>query len=221
MALVKLKIEAFTDPNCTTSTGNSVVAMFNPDTYSRNYKVEYHKSEVIGENDTTLIFKGMPGSDMNLKLIADGTGVVPLPQGITNVDGYIQKVKDVACSFHGPNHRPNFLKVMWGSLSFICVCTSFKVNYSLFKEDGSALRATIELNLSQTIDFKTKAKEAQKQSPDLTHMRTVKAGDTLPLMTYRIYGDSAYYMEVARINQLKSVHAIKPGDQIYFPPIKK
>ena len=98
---------------------------------------------------------------------------------------------------------------------------SFTVAYSLFKPDGSALRATINLKLTESKDYKTKAKEAQKSSPDLTHMRTVKAGDTLPLMTYRIYGDSSYYTEVARVNKLRSFNDIKPGDQIYFPPIKK
>ena len=158
---------------------------------------------------------------MKLKLTADGTGVVPLPKGISNVDGYIQKIKDLTYSFKGTEHRPSFLKIVWGSLSVICVCKALDITYNLFNPDGSALRATIELTLSETIDFKTKAKEAQKSSPDLTHIRTVKAGDTLPLMTYRIYGDSSYYLEVARANNLGSVSAIKPGDQIYFPPIKK
>ena len=221
MALIKLNIGAFTDPACTASAGDPVDAMFNPETYSRNYEVKYNQSDVIGENETTLIFKGMTGSDMKLKLIADGTGVVPLPKGISSVDAYIQKIKDLTYSFQGTNHRPNFLKIVWGSLSMICVCKTLNINYTLFQEDGTALRATIELGLSETIDFKTKAKEAQKSSPDLTHIRTVKAGDSLALMTYRIYGDSAYYMEVAKANRLTSVQAIKPGDQIYFPPIKK
>ena len=221
MTLVKLKIEAFSDPSCTTAVGTALNVMFNPDTYSRNYQVEYNNSNVVGENNSTLLFRGMKGSELKLKLIADGTGVVPLPQGISNVDGYIQKIKDLTYSFQGTEHRPSFLKIVWGSLSIICVCKTLNINYSLFKPDGSALRATIEIGLSETIDFKTKAKEAQKSSPDLTHMRTVKAGDTLPLMTYRIYGDSSYYIEVARANGLKSVSGIKPGDQIYFPPIKK
>lgn len=221
MALVKLKIEAFSNPSCTASVGSPLSVMFNPETYSRNYKVQYNDSNVVGENNTTLLFRGMKGSEMKLKLTADGTGVVPLPKGITNVDGYIQKIKDLVYSFKGSEHRPSFLKIVWGSLSVICVCKALDVTYNLFNPDGSALRATIELTLSETIDFKTKAKEAQKSSPDLTHIRTVKAGDTLPLMTYRIYGDSSYYLEVARANNLGSVSAIKPGDQIYFPPIKK
>lgn len=221
MALIKLKIEAFTDPACTASAGAPLEAMFNPDTYTRKYEVKYNAPAVIGQNDTTLIFDGISGNDMSLKLIADGTGVVPLPKGISNVDDYIDKIKELTCSFQGSEHRPNYLKIVWGSLAIICVCKSLNITYSLFKEDGSALRATIDLSLSETTDFKTKAKEAKKSSPDLTHIRSVKAGDTLPLMTYKIYGDSSYYLEVAKINNLASIHAIKPGDQLYFPPIKK
>lgn len=220
MALTKLKIEAFTDASCSDSAGE-IEAMFNPDTYSRRYQVKYKEPEVSGQNKMTLIFQGISSNDLNLKLIADGTGIVPLPKNISSVDDYIDKMKKLTSSFQGTEHRPNYLKIIWGALSVICVCKTLNINYTLFKEDGSALRATIELGLTESTDFKEKAKEAKKSSPDLTHIRTVKAGDTLPLMTFKIYGDSSYYMEVAKINNLTSIHAIKPGDQLYFPPIKK
>lgn len=221
MGLVKLKIAAYSDAACTSSVGQALDVMFNPENYERDYSVEYKDSGVIGENNTTLLFQGVKGSDMSLKLVADGTGIVPLPKGITDVDGYITKIKDLVYSYNGSEHRPSYLKIVWGSLSIICVCKGLKISSKLFNSDGTTLRAEIVLKLSETIDFKTKAKEAKKSSPDLTHIRTVNAGDTLPLMTYRIYGDSSYYMDVAKINGLNSVLSIKPGDQLYFPPIKK
>lgn len=221
MALIKLKIGAYTDAQCTTSAGKSVTALFNPETYSRTYEVAYQSSKVIGESGSTQIFTGISGGDLKIKLIADGTGVVPLPKGIKDVDSYIQIIKNVIYNMNGSSHRPNFLKIEWGNLKYICICKSINVVSTLFKEDGTTLRATIELTLTETIDYKTKEKEAEKKSADLTHVRTVKAGDTLPLMSYEIYGDSSYYMEIARVNKLSSVNAIKPGDQIYFPPIKK
>jgi nucleoid-associated protein YgaU len=64
------------------------------------------------------------------------------------------------------------------------------------------------------------AKE-NRSSPDLTHYRIVKAGDNLPLMTQRIYGDPKYYLEVARVNKLVNFRNLKPGQAIYFPPIEK
>lgn len=221
-SLVKLKIEAYSEPAATGELMGTIDAIINPDAYSRSYNVNYTASKEKGSSATTMIFSGIGQNDLDLKLIVDGTGVVPLPSGVRSVDDYIQKFKSLVYAYQGMEHRPNYLKVTWGTgLSFTGICLSFTVSYSLFKPDGTALRATINLKLTESTDYKTKAKEAKKSSPDLTHLRTVKAGDTLPLMAYRIYGDSAYYLEVARVNGLKSITAISPGDQIYFPPVKK
>lgn len=55
----------------------------------------------------------------------------------------------------------------------------------------------------------------------LPHFQAVNASDTLTLMTFKIHGDSSYYMEIAKVNNLASTHDIKLGDQLYFSPIKK
>jgi nucleoid-associated protein YgaU len=62
-------------------------------------------------------------------------------------------------------------------------------------------------------------KKKAASSPDLTHLITVKAGDTLPLLCDRIYRDSGYYMEVARINGLSSFRNLQPGTTLKFPPL--
>lgn len=144
---------------------------------------------------------------------------MPLPKKYANVDAYIAAFTDLVYGFKGNIHRPYYLLVTWGTLTFTGICTSLDVTYDLFTPDGKALRASIDVTLSESIDYKTKAKEAAKSSPDLTHMRVVKAGDTLPLLTYQIYGDSSYYVEVAKKNNLSSFNAIKPGDVLYFHPL--
>lgn len=198
----------------------SLEAMINPAGYSTTYNAEYKPSEEMGSSETTQIYKGAGPSSLNLDLLVDGTGVLPIPEGLT-VDGYIKKLTDLVYTYQGDRHRPNFLKITWGSVLFNGMCNSFTTNYKLFNADGSSLRAEIKLSLLKSIDFSTKNKKKANQSPDMTHIRTVKAGDTLPVMVYRIYGDPSYYMEIARINGLNSVHAIRPGDQLYFPPLKK
>jgi len=220
MALTKLKIESYSTPACTGGALGSLDAMFNPETYTRNFDVSYKTSTEANRNEPTLLFRGVDGSDLTLDLIVDGTGLVPIP-GATTVDAYITNFKKLVYRYQGTQHRPNYLKITWANLTFIGVCKNINITYTLFNQDGSALRAKIKATFSKSVDYSTKAKEAQKSSPDLTHIRTVKAGDTLPLMTYRIYGDSAYYLQVAEANNLTSVADIKPGDQIYFPPIKK
>jgi hypothetical protein len=43
----------------------------------------------------------------------------------------------------------------------------------------------------------------------------------LPLMCYRIYGDSKYYIEVARFNNLNDFRNLNEGMQLKFPPLAK
>jgi hypothetical protein len=158
--------------------------------------------------------------NFDLELLVDGTGVVPIPGGLT-VDQYIKQMGALVYEYKGSSHRPCYLKISWGTQVFKGVCKSISIKYTLFNPDGSALRAVIKLSLLESISLAMKAQLSKKSSPDLTHMRTVHAGDTLPLMTHRIYGESVHYMEVARVNGLNSIHAIKPGDELYFPPLKK
>jgi nucleoid-associated protein YgaU len=52
-------------------------------------------------------------------------------------------------------------------------------------------------------------------------VRKIKFGDTLPLMCYRIYGDPKYYLQVAEANGLDNFRRLKPGTDIFFPPLEK
>ncbi len=219
--LIKLKIESFSKPDCDAGSRlNYIQAVINPDSYSRDFKINYDNPEIIGDAGNTSFFAGMGVNTFSLnKLVVDGTGVIPIP-GADSVDDYIEKFSNVVYQYQGVLHRPPYLKISWGNLIVIGVCTSMKVDYKLFKPDGTALRAYIDLTLIESTDPDTIAKEAGKSSADLTHERIVKAGDTLPLMTYQIYGDASLYVMVAEHNNLDSFMDIKPGDKIFFPPFK-
>ena len=219
--LVKLKILGFKDPACKGVESDSIVAFINPSTYERSLTVDYNQDQTLGASASTQSFKGMGQNDLKLSFFVDGTGVVKLPAGLQTVDDYNKKFTDVVSKYQGEIHRPYYLLIIWGSMKFTGVCSKVDVKYSLFSPEGKALRATIDITITQSKDYKTKNQEAANSSPDLTHLRTVSAGDTLPLMAYRIYGDSSHYIKVARANGLNSFRDIKPGDQIYFPPIKK
>ena len=216
--LVKLKIEAYDDPACVADKKGEIDAFINPSTYKQTFKSIFEESKEVATNAPTQIFQRVGSSDLKLSFFVDGTGVVSLGK-YSSVDNYITTFSSLVCGFKGDIHRPYYLLVTWGRLSFTGVCSKMDVTYNMFTPDGMALRATIDIVLTESIDFKTKAKKAAKSSPDLTHFRIVKAGDTLPLLTYQIYGSSAHYVEVAKYNGLSSFSAIQPGDELYFPPI--
>ena len=91
----------------------------------------------------------------------------------------------------------------------------------MFNNDGTPLRAIGKATFAGAVSKELAARTVKTSSPDLTHKRIVQDGDTLPLMTERIYGDSKYYLEVAKVNGLVNFRQLKPGSEVYFPPIDK
>jgi len=144
--------------------------------------------------------------------------VVP---GSKDIQSGIEEFKKTVYKIEGDIHRPNFLKLIWGDLSFNCVLKELKIDYTLFKPDGTPLRAMVNATFMQVVDEKRRSAEQGKNSPDLTHIRYVKEGDTLPYMSYKIYGDASYYIQVAKFNGLRNFRSIKPNMRIVFPPIDK
>ena len=131
-SLVKLNIASFTDPACAGKGINSIDAFINPTTYTRTYKVEYDVPKIVGDSSNTSIFAKMGPETFRLeKLFVDGTGIVPL-KGASSVDDYITKFKKVVYDYNGEIHRPCYLKLTWGNLTFKGVCTDISIEYVLF-----------------------------------------------------------------------------------------
>ena len=144
----------------------------------------------------------------------------PAPGGSDDVTTQIEKLKDVIYEFDSDQHGPRIIQIIWGKYKPFCRLKSMSVQYTLFKPNGHPLRAKVTLTFSQFISRGQASREASRQSPDLTRVVEVKAGDTLPLLCERIYDNGAYYAEVARINNLVSFRSLKPGSQLVFPPLR-
>ena len=221
MELIKMKIESFASSDYLSKNIGQISAFVNPESYSQNNSNNYSSFNIKGDSAQTFFFNNVGGSVFKInKLLVDGTGVVPLSDA-TNVDDYLKKLSKVVYQYNGDIHMPPYVKISWGEFVFMGICTSYNVSYTLFKPDGTCLRAQVDMEFKSSSSASDKTKKASNNSPDLTHVRTVQAGDTLPLMTYRIYGSSSYYLDVARDNNLNNIYAIKPGDQLYFLPLKK
>lgn len=217
--LEKLIVMAFAKPTFTQQVGSSFTVLMNPEKYTHSHSISYNKETGQGAPGTPIKFEKIEPEKVSFELIFDGTGVVP--NSPANIEDQIKAFKKLAYDYNGDIHSTNYLKLSWGSMLFKCRLTSLEVTYTLFKSDGTPLRAKATANFEEYTDASTIAKEGNKTSPDLTHERTVLAGDTLPLMCHRIYGDTKYYTQVARANNLVNFRHLTPGSKLYFPPLAK
>src|SRR5262245_61683535 len=180
--------------------------------------MEYDSAQGSGTTKSRMNFKKVKPGEMSLTFFLDGTGANGRP---IEVQAAVEKFQNVT-GYNGNIHRPNYLKVVWGTLQVKrCVLKNASIAYKLFKPDGVPLRAVITANFTDNSDDQTRVALAQDESPDLTHIRLVKAGDTLPALCYQIYGDPSYYMQVADANQLTEFRRIAPGTHLIFPPVEK
>ena len=222
--LTKLKIKGYKDERFSQEIADGEFnTLMNPETYRIRSEVSQNQNQAQGTSSTAPRFNKTLPEDLQLDFVFDRSGVI---KGFSDENGVgiiddIEKFKKIVLDYNGNQHKPNYLVISWGSLLFKGSLKDMEITYKLFKPDGTPIRANIHATFKGFIEDNLRVARENNNSPDLTHIRVVGEGDTLPLMTFRIYGDSKYYLEVAKANKLVNFRKLTPGQQIFFPPIEK
>jgi hypothetical protein len=163
---------------------------------------------------------------------------------VTYVTRRVQELIKVVYDYNADNHEPPTVMVLWGDVNpFKGKLNDMQVTYTLFHASGAPLRAEIQLSfgehrpstgahasategaiaagVSAALGVASTGLRALISSPDLTHIRTVKQSDTLPLLSEEIYKDARYYWQVARANGLTHFRSVDENSDIYFPPFER
>jgi len=193
--------------------------MINPSGYNHGFTIKSNKKEPLGNAGSDARFSGVRPETVGFDIVIDGTGVVD-PGDSPDVKIQVQELKDVVYTYDGTTHAPNHVRLLWGSLIFFGTLDSMSVEYTLFKPSGEPLRAKVKLTFSGFVSKEEESLRASRSSPDLDHIIEVKSGDTLPLLCYRVYQDSTYYAEVAKVNNILNFRDLSPGDRLHFPPLR-
>lgn len=196
-------------------------ALINPESYTLEYKVKTSDGQGQGTSGAQAKYEFTLPEELTFEFLFDNTGII---DGKPNKDGVqkdVDRLRKMLTGYQGKSHEPYHLKVVWGSLVFTARATELSLTHKLFNPDGQPIRTIAKVKFKKSVEDKKRARKEDKSSPDLTHRRTVKGGDTLPLLCYRIYGDPRYYLQVAQVNGLDSFRKLTPNTSLLFPPIDK
>jgi len=130
-------------------------------------------------------FKKMKPGDLSLTFFIDGTGATAHR---SDVQTQGRRVPGRLPATMGPFIDRTISRLPGGTLQVKrCVLKSASIAYKLFKSDGIPLRVVITTRPSPiTLMTRPASRWAQDESPDLTHIRLVKAGDNLPALCSKI-----------------------------------
>jgi hypothetical protein len=234
--LEKLVIISFRDKNFTDEVKDSkFTAPINPESFTKNFKVERDSRAAHGSSGRDPRFTSTGPQDLKLDFILDGTGTMEgyvevenKKKGPENNEPYLSVHEQLEAflkcvyDYDGDIHSPRYLIVYWGSeIKFPCVLTNLDINHTLFDTKGFPIRVRLSATFMGYITPQSQAALKRINSPDLTHQRNIKLGDRLDLMTYRIYNNPRFLLQVAKANGLSTIRQLTPGKDIYFPPFDK
>lgn len=223
--LKKMLILAFADSEACESgseqdADDKYEALINPEAYTQEFKLKFSDdAQGQGTSGQQLKYEYTAPEEMSFEFLFDNTGIID-GRPRDDVAEEVAEFKRVLVEYQGDSHEPRHFKLVWGDHSiFKGRVTEVGITYKLFRPDGTPTRAVAKVKFKASIEDVKRAAEEDKSSPDLTHAHLVSAGDTLPLLCYRIYGSPAYALAVARANRLDDPRTLVPATRLYFPPL--
>jgi len=202
--------------------GDTVVVQcaFNPKEYGVTKKNKWTAPPAKGQNLAEYEFGGGDPSTMTLALMFD-----TFDTGKDVREVYTDKVwrlMDIDSSLHdkkAKSGRPPRVLFQWGkAFGFIAVITSITQKFLLFKDDGTPVRATLDVAFQQVVESGLRPPQ-NPTSGGVGGSRewTVKDGDSLALIAYAEYGDSNAWRPIADVNRLTQVRRLRPGTVLEIP----
>lgn len=215
--LLKMTIYAFSDQDFTQEAGKEFTLQVNPSAIKYGKEIAVTKKGPLGGQYRAPKYSHHENVSLNFDTVLDATGV--LSAKVKDISEEVNDLEKLVYDINNEIHRPNYLKISWGTFIFKGILLTINYEYTLFSSNGLPLRVKISFSLVGYMEKKQAARKENKNSPDLSRIITLKAGDTIPAYCNEIYGDASYCYEIALFNNLSSFRNVKPGTKLLFPPL--
>ncbi|MGN5377635.1 LysM peptidoglycan-binding domain-containing protein [Streptomyces lasalocidi] len=192
---------------------------FNPNSLQLRKSTEWRRtpSRMAGESALPE-FVGSGPRELSLEVFLDATS-----KHDNSVEQAVEKLMKgcvpTPASLARKKPASPWVRFEWGSArttSFDGVLSSLSVTYSLFDVDGKPLRATCSLSIEEaSVDPPGQNPTSGARTARSTH--TVVAGDSLPLLAWREYGDATAWRVIAEANGIDDPMALAPGAELVVP----
>jgi len=196
---------------------NRVTFKFNPKEYSIQKSAEWKRSNTKGAKQASVPeFTGSQPRSLSLELFFDATDS-KTGDVSKQVEALFECLVPLPSTLSKQKPSPPFVRFCWGDkVHFTAYLKSVNAKYTLFRPDGTPIRATASVTLEEI------PSDAGKQNPTsggLASLRghTVVAGDSLASIAYREYGAPAHWRALAEANGIDDPLRLRPGARLLVP----
>lgn len=204
----------------------AISLMFNPAKLKITQTVTWNKGEDSSADSAAKTFGGSTGRKLTLSQVVFDTF-----ETRENVrEKYIDSIEALAQRDHQGDHAPPYVKFDWGQFGAkadpynalpMFVVTQLDVEYTMFLNDGTPVRATVTVTLDEATPPWEQQSMRPNESPDHAKLVTLRRGDTLQSVAFAEYDDPAEWRRIADANSIDDPLDVAPGTKLLVPPILK
>lgn len=199
---------------------DEITCLFNPNEYTFSKRNTWTEKKVKGKNVPELEFGGGASMTLKMQLFFDTYTTGGDVRDITNKIWKLMSIDPNLTDMNSAKGRPPKVEFQWGATwSFEAVITEISQKFTLFRDNGIPVRATLDVSFLQA----TEAGKYPGQNPTTVgqsgyRRRIVKEGDTIDLIAFDEYGDSTMWRFIADTNNLDRPHKLRVGQVLSIAP---
>ncbi|WP_202919100.1 CIS tube protein [Saccharothrix deserti] len=201
----------------------SVKFQFNPNSLSLTKNTEWRRkpSRMAGQTAVPE-FVGSGPRTLSVEVFLDATATHD-----NSVENRVEQLL-LACvptkkSLAKKKPASPWVRFEWGTAkttSFDGVLSNLSVDYSLFDVDGKPLRARCALSIEEA-GSDTPGQNPTSGSREARRTHRVVAGDSLPELAWREYGDATAWRVIAEANDIDDPMVLVPGVELLVPAVEE
>lgn len=191
-------------------------ALFNPEEYTINKDNNFAVQGIPGLGAPLLQFVNGNMRSLEMELFFD-TYDTPVAAK-TDVRAQTDKLMQLM-EIDSELHAPPVLKVSWASLQFTCVLAKATQKFIMFTDDGTPVRARINVTFNEFVDAEQEAKRANLQTADFTKAHLVVEGETLSGIAGDYYDNAQAWRAIAIANDIDDPRMLRSGDTLRIPSL--
>jgi hypothetical protein len=197
--------------------GLAVQCMFNPYEY-RITKTNQFSQRPRNDSDVTQAeFQSAGPQTLTLSLYFDSyeTG-----EDISQTTRKLWKFMETSTqpnAGRGQKTPPPQVAFEWGVFFFVAYINSMTQTFTLFRQDGTPVRAKVDVTFTQYVDVDDYPSQADRGGTFYEQAWRVTAGDRLDTIAGEVYGDPKKWRKIAERNHITNPYALQPGQILQIP----
>jgi len=194
--------------------------LFNPTEYAISKNNQWESVKVMGDDVPMPKFISGGAMTLTMTLFFDTYEEKKDVRAYTEKLFKLMRVDSKLRNKKNKKGRPPRCMFNWGKKwGFKAIIKRMKQRFTLFLEDGTPVRATVEVTFQQVEKEGSYPPQNPTTRGELDRsVRLVRPGDRLDLIAYEEYGDPTLWKHIAEANDLANPLAIQPGQRLVIVP---